>query len=73
MRITRGRRRCGTGRSIDTRTIFRGIFVAQDYLGAARRYYEPTEQGVEKKIKERLDKWRDQIEAARAKTKAPAA
>jgi len=35
-----------------------GHFVAQDYLGADRQYYEPTEQGVEKKIKERLDKWR---------------
>ena len=35
-----------------------GHFVAQDYLGAAKRYYEPTEQGVEKKIKERLDQWR---------------
>src|SRR3954454_11380560 len=28
-------------------------FVVQDYLGAEKRYYEPTEQGVEKKIKER--------------------
>ena len=35
-----------------------GHFVAQDYLGTDRRYYEPTEQGTEKKIKERLDKWR---------------
>jgi putative ATPase len=33
-------------------------FVAQDYLGAEKRYYEPTEQGIEKKIKERLDQWR---------------
>ena len=33
-------------------------FVPQDYLGAERRYYQPTEQGVEKKIKERLDRWR---------------
>jgi putative ATPase len=33
-------------------------FVAQDYLGSEKRYYEPTEQGVEKKIKERLEKWR---------------
>ena len=38
-------------------------FVAQDYLGAAKRYYEPTEQGVEKKIKERLDNWRKQSNA----------
>jgi putative ATPase len=37
---------------------FAGHFVAQDYLGAARRFYEPTEQGVEKKIKERVEKWR---------------
>ncbi len=35
-----------------------GHFVVQDYLGAAKRYYEPTEQGVEKKIKERVEKWR---------------
>jgi putative ATPase len=35
-------------------------FVAQDYLGADKIYYEPTEQGVEKKIKERVEKWRAQ-------------
>ena len=39
-------------------------FVAQDYLGAAKRYYEPTEQGVEKKIKERLENWRKQSKAS---------
>jgi len=42
-------------------------FVAQDYLGAAKRYYEPTEQGVEKKIKERLDNWRKQTQVAQQK------
>jgi putative ATPase len=31
-------------------------FVAQDYLGVDKTFYEPTEQGVEKKIKERLGK-----------------
>jgi putative ATPase len=40
-------------------------FVAQDYLGAARRYYEPGDQGVEKKIKERVEKWRAELDAAR--------
>ena len=35
-----------------------GHFVPQNYLTETRRYYEPTEQGVEKKIKERLDRWR---------------
>ncbi len=39
-------------------------FVVQDYLGADKRYYEPTEQGVEKKIKDRLDNWRKQKHAA---------
>jgi len=46
-----------------------GHFVAQDHLGAARRYYEPTEQGSEKKIKERVERWRAEI--AKAKTGAP--
>ena len=44
-----------------------GHFVAQNYLTEARRYYEPTEQGVEKKIKERLDRWRALAAEARAK------
>jgi putative ATPase len=34
-------------------------FVVQDYLGADKRYYDPTDQGVEKKIKERVEKWRN--------------
>jgi len=59
--------RLGHGAGYQYAHDFPGHFVAQDYLGAARRYYEPTEQGVEKKIKERLDKWREQIDAARAK------
>jgi putative ATPase len=36
-------------------------FVAQDYLGVDKIFYEPTEQGVEKKIKERVEKWRAQF------------
>jgi putative ATPase len=46
-----------------------GHFVAQDYLGAAKRYYEPTAQGVEKKIKERLEQWRAQFARAREEDK----
>jgi len=42
-------------------------FVAQDYLGADRIYYQPTEQGVEKKIKERVEKWRAALSEARKK------
>jgi putative ATPase len=42
-------------------------FVAQDYLGVDKKYYQPTDQGVEKKIKERVEKWRAQF-AERRKT-----
>jgi putative ATPase len=60
-----GAARLGHGQDYKYAHDFPGHFVPQDYLGAARKYYEPTEQGSEKKIKERLDKWRSQIEALR--------
>jgi len=60
-----GAQRLGHGEGYQYAHSFPGHFVAQDYLGAARRYYEPTDQGSEKKIKERLEKWRQQIEALR--------
>jgi putative ATPase len=44
-------------------------FVVQDYLGAEKRYYEPTDQGVEKKIKDRVEKWRAQV--AQSKGQGP--
>lgn len=54
-----GAKRLGHGQGYKYAHDFEGHFVAQDYLGADKRYYEPTEQGVEKKIKERLEKWRE--------------
>ena len=39
-------------------------FVAQDYLGVDKTFYNPTEQGLEIKIKERLDGWRKQFTEA---------
>ena len=60
-----GAERLGHGQDYKYAHDFAGHFVAQDYLGAARRYYEATEEGAEKKIKERLEKWRAQIEALR--------
>ena len=46
-------------------------FVAQDYLGAAKRYYEPTDQGAERKIKERLEQWRAKFEQAQTISQKP--
>jgi putative ATPase len=53
-----GAKRLGHGQNYKYSHDFPDHFVAQDYLGADKRYYEPSEQGAEKKIKERLDKWR---------------
>ena len=65
----RGAKRLGHGTGYEYAHDHPGHFVAQDYLGADKRYYEPTEQGVEKKIKERVEKWRAQL--AQAKVQGP--
>ena len=61
----KGAERLGHGQGYEYAHDHPGHFVAQDYLGADRRYYEPTEQGVEKKIKERLENWRKQFSEKR--------
>ncbi len=60
----RGAKRLGHGEGYQYAHDFPGHFVPQRYLEEARRYYEPTDQGVEKKIKDRLEKWRAQFEQA---------
>ena len=54
----KGAKRLGHGEGYKYAHDHPGHFVAQDYLGAEKRYYKPTEQGTEKKIKERLEQWR---------------
>jgi putative ATPase len=41
-------------------------YVPQAYLPEGRRYYEPSEIGFERKIKERLDHWRHLFEESQA-------
>jgi len=41
-------------------------YVPQAYLPEGRRYYEPSEIGLERKIKERLEHWRQLFEQSRA-------
>jgi putative ATPase len=60
-----GAKRLGHGQGYEYAHSHPEHFVAQDYLGADRRYYEPTTQGVEKKIKERVEAWRAQFAAMR--------
>jgi putative ATPase len=65
----KGAERLGHGKGYEYAHDHPGHFVAQDYLGVDKVYYEPTEQGVEKKIKERLDNWRKQSRVLREKQK----
>lgn len=63
----KGAERLGHGKGYEYAHDHPNHFVPQDYLGADKRYYEPTEQGVEKKIKERVEKWRAMLSEARKK------
>ena len=53
-----GAKRLGHGKGYKYSHDFPNHYVPQDYLGTAKRYYEPSDQGSEKKIKERVEKWR---------------
>lgn len=67
----RGAEKLGHGTGYQYAHDHPGNFVAQDYLGAARRYYEPGNEGFEKKIRERVDRWRTELEAARSSPPSP--
>ena len=50
-----------------------GNFVAQDYLGADKIFYNPTENGEEKQIKLLVDNWRKQFQEVRRQASEPVA
>jgi putative ATPase len=50
----KGAARLGRGKGYRYPHDFPGHYVPQDYLPQRRIYYQPTEQGEEKRIKERL-------------------
>lgn len=62
----RGAKRLGHGHGYQYAHDHPGHFVAQDYLGETKRYYTPTDEGVEKKIKDRLARWRAEQDKARS-------
>jgi len=67
----KGAARRGHGEGYEYIHAHPGHFVPQDDLGAEKRYYEPTDQGTEKKIRERLADWRRQIAESQKKEKKP--
>jgi putative ATPase len=50
-----------------------GHFVAQDYLGVDKIFYDPTEEGAEKLVKERVENWRKQSQEEKRQADEPAA
>ena len=62
----KGSERLGHGAGYQYSHDFEGSYVPQAYLPEGRTYYEPTENGLEKRVKERLAHWRSLFEAAQA-------
>lgn len=60
----KGSERLGHGAGYQYSHDFEGSYVPQAYLPEGRTFYEPTENGLEKRIKERLAHWRSLFEAA---------
>lgn len=58
-----GAKKLGHGAGYKYSHDYEGGFVPQAYLPEGRTYYTPTENGMEKRIKERLDYWRSQFES----------
>ena len=67
----KGAERLGHGQGYDYSHNHAGNFAPQDYLGSNRRYYEPGDQGSERKIAERVEFWRQQLVAHRDEKNVP--
>src|SRR5216117_2968288 len=63
-----GAKRLGHGENYQYAHDFPQHFVVQDYLGAEKRFFEPTSQGLEKRIKERVEHWRSLVAQSQGET-----
>ena len=59
----KGSERLGHGKGYLYSHDFEDSYVPQAYLPEGRRFYTPTENGLEKRIKERLEHWRALFES----------
>jgi len=64
-------KKLGHGQGYQYSHDFEGGYVPQAYLPEGRIYYEPSEIGYEKRVKERLDYWRALFEEEQKKAGAP--
>ena len=67
----KGSERLGHGKGYKYSHDYEGSYVPQAYLPEGRTYYEPTENGLEKRVKERLAYWRSLHEAREPEKPAP--
>ena len=67
-----GAKRLGHGEGYQYAHEGEGHFVEQDYIPEERTYYEPTDQGYEKQIKERLDEWKKRKRERKSPGDSPA-
>jgi putative ATPase len=58
----KGSARLGHGKDYKYAHDFEGHIVAQEHLPERRHYYEPSDQGFEIKVRERMEKWRQALE-----------
>ena len=61
-----GAKRLGHGEGYKYAHDFPEHFVVQDYLGAMKKFYEPSDQGKEKEIRERVTRWREMVENSKS-------
>ena len=62
----RGAKRLGRGKGYKYAHAYKGHWVEQDYIPTEKVYYEPTDIGAEKQIKERLEGWRKKRRAGKS-------
>jgi putative ATPase len=57
----KGSARLGHGKGYKYAHDFEGHVVDQEHLPEHRKYYEPSDQGFEVKVRERMEKWKQQL------------
>jgi putative ATPase len=58
----KGAQRLGHGKGYKYAHDYEGGVVAQEHLPEKKKYYEPTEHGFEKKVRERIEAWKKVME-----------
>jgi putative ATPase len=65
-----GAKRLGHGERYLYSHDYEGAYVPQAYLPEGRRYYRPSDEGMEAQIAARLEAWREQFERAKREREA---